>query len=121
MAIHNDLGSEGEELAAQYYQQNGYEILDRNWRFGRGEIDIICRNKEYLVIVEVKTRQAVDFVSPRDLVSKKKQRSIIKTAHAYIVENAIDLECRFDLLIVDMGSKTPEIQQIAPAFYPLVK
>ncbi|MET0945038.1 MAG: YraN family protein, partial [Flavobacterium sp.] len=61
MAEHNELGKEGEKLAAKYLQENGYEILDRNWTFQKAEIDIIAQKDNYLAIVEVKTRSSLDF------------------------------------------------------------
>ena len=64
MAKHNDLGKMGEDLAVQYLTDKGYEILERNWRNKHKEIDIIAKDGETLVIVEVKTRQSDDHGEP---------------------------------------------------------
>ena len=72
MAEHNELGKKGEELAVKYLQEDGYEILDRNWTFQKAEIDIIAQKDNYLAIVEVKTRSSLDFGDPQDFVKPKK-------------------------------------------------
>ncbi len=75
MAEHNELGKKGEELAVNHLEENGYEILERNWVFQKAEIDIIAQKDEVLAIVEVKTRSSLDFGSPQDFVKPKKFNS----------------------------------------------
>ena len=72
MAQHNELGKFGEEMAVEYLQKNGYEILETNWTFQKAEIDIIAQKENILAIVEVKTRSSIDFGLPQDFVKPKK-------------------------------------------------
>ena len=67
MAIHNELGKKGEQLAVDFLQKKGYTILDRNWRFKKAEVDIIAQKEQILAIVEVKTRSSNYFGNPQDL------------------------------------------------------
>jgi len=67
MASHNELGEKGEEIAAGHLLKNGYAILERNWRFGKEEIDIIASQDDELIIVEVKTRNSVFLANPMSL------------------------------------------------------
>jgi putative endonuclease len=71
MADHNDLGKLGEELAVDFLQQNGYEILETNWVFQKAEIDIIAQKENILAVVEVKTRSSIEFGLPQDFVKPK--------------------------------------------------
>ena len=120
MADHNELGKMGEELAEKYLRNSGYEILERNWRFGKDEIDIIARDGDFLVIAEVKTRRTNYFGEPEEFVTRQKQRFLIRGANAYIEKMDIDLETRFDILSVLFAGKTYTVKQIKDAFYPLV-
>ena len=64
MAEHNELGKQGEEIATTYLLKQGYIILDVNWRAGRNEKDIIAKDKDFLVIIEVKSRSSSTFNEP---------------------------------------------------------
>ena len=72
MSEHNDIGREGEDVAASYLMQNGYRIVARNWRYGPKEIDIVARDGETMVFVEVKTRSTLAFELPQEAVTKKR-------------------------------------------------
>ena len=98
----------------------GYDILALNWRFKKAEIDIIAQQKETLVIVEVKTRTSIDFERPQEAVTISKQRHLVRAADAYIQENEIDLECRFDVISVLILNQKVEIEHIEDAFMPLL-
>lgn len=119
MAEHNDKGQVGEELAAGYLVQKGYTILEKNWRFGREEIDIIAQEKDMLVVVEVKTRSGSFFGDPEEFVDKQKQRHLIKAANGYIEKNNLDLEVRFDIIGVILSGKNHKINHIEDAFHPV--
>jgi len=119
MAEHNDLGEKGEELARNYLIKNNYKIREKNWRFGKNEIDIIAENNDTLVIAEVKTRSSRFYGEPEVFVTKTKQRFLIKAAHAYIIQNNINLDCRFDILAVVITPNKAEIHHIQKAFYPM--
>ena len=120
MADHNDLGILGESLAAEHLLKKGYHILERNYRFKHLELDIIAQKDQELVVVEVKTRQNEYLTDPTELLSRKKQNDIIKAAENYIHEKEIDLDCRFDLMIVVINQKEKKFNHIEDAFFPLV-
>jgi putative endonuclease len=114
-------GAEGEAHAVEHIRKRGYEILETNWRFGQEEIDIIARNKDFLVVVEVKTRSGKAFGEPESFVNRQKQRHLIKAAGAYIEKHGLDLEVRFDIASVLKNGDSYNVQIIENAFYPLIK
>lgn len=118
MAEHNELGKQGEELAAEYLAAKGYTILETNWRKARYEIDLIARNNQTIVVVEVKTRSGNYFGDPEIFVTRQKQKQIIKAANAYINQHNIDEEVRFDIISVIYTGKNPVVKHISDAFYP---
>jgi len=118
MAEHNDLGERGEELAKSFLTGKGFEILETNWRFGKNEIDLIIKDKDYLVIVEVKTRTSAYFGEPEIFVNKNKQRMLIRAANHYIQKNNINIETRFDIISVIISAGKHTVHHIPDAFYP---
>jgi putative endonuclease len=120
MAEHNETGNKGEELAEKYLRKLGYEILERNWHFGKNEIDIIAKDGNFLVIAEVKTRSSTFFGEPEAFVTRAKQRSLIAAANGYITKKNLDLEARFDILSVIFSGHSYTVKQIKDAFYPIV-
>lgn len=121
MDNHLDFGARGEELASRHLEEKGYKILERNWRFGHREIDIIARYNEFLVIAEVKTRSGTMWQHPSQAVTRQKQRHLVEAADAYIRKNNLDLEVRFDVISVVKDRKNTEIEHIENAFYPLLR
>lgn len=117
MADHNDLGKQGEEIAVGYLRGQGYLIRESNWFFGQNEIDIIAEKDHLLVIVEVKTRRSANFGEPECFVTRKKQRSIIKAADAYLCQHDIPFETRFDIISILVHGKKHHIHHIIDAFY----
>lgn len=119
---HNaELGEIGENIAVDYLRNKGYEIIERNWRYGHKEIDIIVRDKKKneLVIVEVKTRKGEEMLLPGDLITMAKQRFLINAADAYIRWHYIKTNTRFDVILIYFprdGEHT--IHHIQQAFYP---
>lgn len=121
MAESHELGQKGEELATVYLKKNGYQIVSRNWRWGKNEIDIIAENRDHIVFIEVKTR-ADDFqMHPVTAVTKEKQKSIILAAEGYIQRFKIDKESRFDILTIIKSSDDFSIDHIEDAFYPTLR
>lgn len=120
MAEHNETGNIGEELAEKYLRGLGYEILERNWYFGKNEVDLIAKDGDFLVIVEVKTRRSNYFGEPEEFVTRAKQRALIKAANGYIMKKNLDLEVRFDIVSVIFTGMSHTVKQIKDAFYPLV-
>lgn len=119
MAEHNEKGDLGEELAAMYLKEKGYEVLHRKWRYGKEEIDIIAQEKDELVIVEVKTRSGSFFGEPEDFVNRKKQKHLVKAANAYMEENDTDMEVRFDVIGIILTGSSHQINHIKDAFVPI--
>lgn len=116
-----DIGKIGEEIAVNFLKENGYEILIRNYRFGKsGEIDIIIKDpwKNQLVFVEVKTRANLEFGEPEYGVTSSKIKQIRKLASAYFYEKEIaECDCRFDVIAVSLqGKLPPKINHIVNAF-----
>ena len=118
MAQHNETGRTGEELAAGYLADQGYHILERNWRYGKGEIDIVCTRGTFIVFAEVKTRSTGFFGQPEESVDKTKKRFIIRAANAYVLMNDIEKEVRYDILSVILREHNHTIRHIEDAFYP---
>ena len=113
-----ETGDRGEKLAAELLIKKNYKIVEQNYRFGHGEIDIIAKDKDVLVFVEVKTRKNLEFGPPEFAVTKNKQRQIRKIAEAYLYEKKIsDLDCRIDVVAILLKKNLPpEINHIENAF-----
>lgn len=113
-------GDKGEDLAAEFLADKGYEIIERNYRYGHGEIDIIAmdNNRAELVFVEVKSRHNLDYGYPEEQISIGKQKQIRKIAEAYLCEKEIEgVDCRIDVVaILFQGKKEPYINHIKNAF-----
>ncbi len=113
-----ELGEYGEEIATLHLIQQGYSILERNWFFGKNEVDIICqKDKSTLVIVEVKARNSDFFGDPQSFVSPGKQKAIVKVANEYVLENDLNVEVRFDIIGVLKNSKQERLEHFEDAFY----
>jgi len=122
MAEHNDLGRLGEKLAKDFLVANGYQILEQNWVCGHKEIDIIAKDGNELVIVEVKTRRVTYLVDPEETVDKYKQQFLIWAADSYVQRNNLDVDVRFDIvaIVIDKNNEH-RIEHIEDAFYPMLR
>lgn len=123
MAEHNDLGKWGEDEAALYYEDRGYEILERDWKVGKRDIDLIAltEGKDTLVFVEVKTRQNNDLQEPEEAVDVKKMRNLAIAANAYVKLYGLDMDVRFDIIsVVGKCSCVESIECFEDAFNPLL-
>ncbi len=118
MAQHNELGKKGEELARKMLCDKGYTIVETNWRFDKDEIDIIAKDGDDLVIVEVKTRSTDYFGFPEDAVDLQKEGFLIRATEAYLEENNLDVDTRFDIVAIIHNTKETKIDHIIDAFYP---
>ena len=112
-------GDKGEKIAVKHLQEKGYLILHQNWRHQHLELDIVAQKNNTLIIVEVKTGSTAIFGSPHEWVTRKKQKNIIKAAEAYISENNIQAETRFDIVAILLTSSGNEINHIENAFSAL--
>jgi putative endonuclease len=118
MAEHNEKGVKGEELAAAFLKENGYTVLETNWRFKNLEADIIAVANGVMIVAEVKTRTSNFFGEPETFVNKQKQANLRKAANGYIEHKQLDLEVRFDIISVILGKSEEQarINHIQDAF-----
>lgn len=107
-------GRSGEDAAVQYLEKMGYTILERNYRLRIGEVDIIARDKEYLVFLEVKTRRSTRFGSPFEAVDMRKQQQIVKVAAAYV--RGREIPVRFDAVAVHLNGQHVRVEVLKNAF-----
>jgi len=112
------LGRTGEDLAAKFLERKGYRILVRNYRKGCGEIDLIARDGECLVFVEVKTARSEEFGHPVQKVDARKQAQLGRVATAYFQEYGLEnQESRFDVVTVVFRGGKATIQHYENAFW----
>ncbi|UKM65411.1 YraN family protein [Flavobacteriaceae bacterium GSB9] len=117
MAQHNQLGKKGEQLAVDFLLKNDYDIIERNYRFDKAEVDIIARKNETLAIIEVKTRSTTDFGNPQDFVKPKQIQRLVKAVNEYVTVKALDVEVRFDIIAIVKQGKSFYIEHLENAFY----
>ena len=113
------VGDEGELVALRYLQLNGYEILSRNYRKKRGELDIVCHKDGVIVFIEVKTRREEQFGHPFESVTTRKKQQLIKMAKQYLVEHNLwdKTYVRFDVIGVNWPKDgNPSLEHIVGAF-----
>lgn len=109
-------GNKGEELAANFLSDKGYEIVSKNYRYKHAEIDLVVRKDKFLVFVEVKTRNSVSFGEPETFVTSKKAAKIMEGAEQFIVEHNWHGNIRFDIVTVKPGNP-PTIDHFEDAFH----
>jgi len=116
--FHNqEIGKIGEEEACKYLQSSNYKILDRNFLSQNGEIDIIAKNNEEYIFVEVKTRMSRNYGKPIDAVDKNKQKHIIDATKYYVYKNSLENQnIRFDIIEVYINKSNKLINHIKNAF-----
>ena len=102
MALHNELGKEGEEMAVQWLQERGYEILQLNWHYSYYEIDIIAMKAGKLHVVEVKARKSNFFGYPEDSVTKRKFKRLQKAVDQYLFLNPGHKWLQYDILAITL-------------------
>lgn len=117
MAEHNELGKLGEEMAVEFLQKEGYTIFQTNYTFQKAEIDILAQKAGFLAVVEVKTRSSLDFGLPQDFVKPKKIQLLVKAVDAFVTQNDLDLEVRFDIIAIHKNDKSFVIEHLTDAFY----
>jgi putative endonuclease len=100
MADHNDTGKTGEALAIEYLEKDGYNLLEKNWRHGKCEVDVIAWKKEVLHFIEVKTRKDQEFGLPEEKVNKKKISNLMKAASEYLYLHPEWKQIQLDILSI---------------------
>jgi putative endonuclease len=112
-----ELGKKGEEVALRFLKKRGYRIIEKNYVCKLGEMDIIAKERDTLVFIEVKTRTSTAFGPPQLAVNLSKQRQLSKVALNYLKEKHLeDVKARFDVVAILLGQKGEEIELIRDAF-----
>ena len=117
MASHNELGKKGEQLAVDFLVENGYDIVERNYRFNKAEVDIIAQKKDILAIIEVKTRSTADFGNPQDFVKPKQIKNLVKAVDEYVTVNNLEVDVRFDIIAIVKEEQQFNIEHLEDAFF----
>ncbi len=112
-----ELGRRGEEVASRFLKKKGYRIIEKNYACKMGEMDIIAKEKDALVFIEVKTRTSREFGPPQLAVNTRKQRQLSKVALNYLNEKRLrDVKARFDVVAIVFEGGKEEIELIQDAF-----
>lgn len=112
-----ELGKYGEDKAVEYLEKKGYEILARNFRSAQGEIDIIARDQQYIVFIEVKLRKSLAYGYPQAAVDYRKQAKIRQIAEYFLLKNDLKAEfIRFDVISIVIESGKGKLQHFINAF-----
>ena len=110
------LGSWGERLAAEHLRRRGYDVLETNYRCPRGEIDIVARDGQSLVFVEVRTRRSSSHGTPQESITTAKQRKLVEVAQTYLQEREVgEVSWRIDVVAVGFEHGQPTIYLIRNA------
>ena len=125
MFVTNPIGIIGEAEASRMLEEKGFRILERNWRMGHLEVDLIAENRKEIVFVEVKTRTGTfgDHL-PEEYVDNDKKRRMTIAANAYIKYHRIEKEPRFDIIGILVNSETQKVtyrNHLENAFHPQVR
>ena len=117
MNARGKLGDRGEAIAASFLERLGYKIVERNYRCGIGEIDLIASKDQFLVFIEVKTRSAGARVHPSLSVTARKQTKVRKLGEQYCSRHPrIIKQPRFDVISVVLGEKEEKVEHLINAF-----
>lgn len=120
MGRNNIVGAWGESLAAEYLKKKRYTLVAANYKCRFGEIDLIVKNRHYLVFVEVKLRKYDRFARAAEYVDYYKQKRLRTTAELYLSQNPTPLQPRFDVIEIyapdGITTKSPEIIHLEDAF-----
>ncbi len=118
MSRHNEIGALGEQIATDFLKNKNYEILERNWRYKKAEIDIIARQNETLIFIEVKTRSYAYFGRPEEFVTSHKEQLVSEAANEYMIQINYDWAIRFDIIsIIYKNENEFEIEHFEDAWW----
>lgn len=116
MAEHNELGNKGEQMAIDFLMNKGYQIVEKNYRYLKAEVDIIALKNNVLVALEVKTRTSDYFGNPEDFVTKKKIKLLVFAMDHYVIQRNLDVEVRFDIIAILRNKNQLKIEHFEDAF-----
>lgn len=107
MSAHEiSIGRFGEEVAGSYLMEKGYRVVERNWKYKKGELDLICTRGKKIIFVEVKTRSRQGQVQALESLGYQQKLNLLRTANHYLCKQGLwDKECRFDFVCVTIGSE----------------
>lgn len=111
----------GEEIALAWLSARGLQLLDRNWRGGHKELDLVMESSDRVHVVEVKTMTPPLQIQPYEKVDARKQALLMAAASRYIVEKHVRKEVQFDVVSVVLGEEGPLVEYIPEAFIPIWK
>ena len=116
MAKHLKQGQQAESLAAQYLTNRGYQILEKNYRSGRAEVDIIGQIGALIIFIEVKSLQKTFYGNPEDRIGEHKKHMLFQAANDYQIDKNWDQEIRFDAISVNFYPQAIKIEHFEDAF-----
>ena len=111
------MGKRGEDMAVAYFKRNRFRILERNFRIGRAEIDLIACKDELMVFAEVKTRSSLNFGFPETMISEGQIERIMHAAEVYLFRENWTGQVRFDLVAVVIQGPNSQLCHFRDAFY----
>ncbi len=109
-------GTASEDLACRYLEDQGLILMERNYRCRVGELDLIMRDQQHLVFVEVRSRRSSRYGTPAETVTVSKQRRLIRAASYYLQRHRFNMPCRFDIIAIIHATEKPSLQWIKNAF-----
>ncbi len=110
------LGTAAEDLALRYLEAQGLTLVMRNFRCRVGELDLIMREGENLVFVEVRSRRYICYGTPAESVTRAKQQKLLRAAAFYLQRQCLNLPCRFDVVAILRPGGEPQVEWIRDAF-----
>jgi putative endonuclease len=117
MAVHNELGRLGEQMAIDFLIQKGFTIREQNWRFQKAEVDIIAQKGSLLAVIEVKTRSTRFFGDPQEFIKEQKIKLLTKAVDHYVYARDLEVEVRFDVIGIVKNRMETSIIHLEDAFY----
>jgi putative endonuclease len=114
-----ETGRRGDEVAAAWLEARGFRVVERNWRCGHKEVDLVAESERAVHIVEVKTLTPPLLSLPAEKVDARKQARLVAAARRLIAERHIDCEVQFDIVAVVLDGEEPKVEYIPEAFYPI--
>lgn len=119
MAKQQEVGNRGEDIATKYLSDLGWSILERNWRYKKAEVDVIAKQNQCIIFVEVKTKSYAFYGNPEEQVSQRKERLLIDAAYNYMEKIKHEGEIRFDIISILMDANNqPILTHFKDAFFP---
>ncbi len=116
MALHIKFGREGEKAALDFLIEKGYKILEVNYKLHPLEVDIIAMDREFIVFVEVKTRQTDEYGHPVEFITGKKEQNLIRVADYYLQYKMPNREGRFDVITLYVKDGAFVLEHFVDAF-----